>query len=225
MEQFLKAGKPFRASKAVGKGKASASSKDPDDMSDGEAQPYTANVADNSNKRRKKQPQGPLSVLREATLAIGNLGLETKRDSRLYQKGLMRCWKVPLVNYFDKAIEVFLGTPLDDLPTQRTWAQFSIDSSLLPSKPETAQAIKVMKAHVAQDPALWQEKVHFCLVKRTYDQKHIRVCLWIDLQKELQAVNTLLLDLGAVAQWEPPPRSARERIAANAITKLAKFKF
>jgi len=161
-------------------------------------------------------------VFKEATLAIGNLGLETKRDSRLFQKGLMRAWKLPLFRHLDKAIDVFMGTPLDDSPTSRTWSQLNLDLCQLQPKPETTQALKTLKAHTQQDVSMWQDKVHFCLVKRTFDEKNIRVCVWTDLQKELQAVNTILLDLGAVAQWETPPRSARERRAANAITKLAR---
>lgn len=208
----MKSAKPLRKTKAD---KEHNGSKD-------ELIPNTAQHDLPPSKRIRRPQQSALSVLKEATLAVGNLALETKRDSRLMQKGLMRAWKLALSKYFDNSIEVFLGTPLDDQPSLRTWSALNMDLLSLPAKPETAQAVKTIRAHTLQDPSQWQKKVHYCLVKHTFDEKFIRICVWTDLLKELEAVNLLLLDLGASAQWETPPRSARERKAANALTKLAK---
>ncbi|CAE8594274.1 unnamed protein product [Polarella glacialis] len=161
----------------------------------------------------------------EAIPAIGELSLETARNSRMHSGGLFRTLLLPVVQGLELPVRITAEATGTDpgLEHCKVWAALilSLVNLSVPAELQSAQLVLKTLASAEQE---WQNKVHFCRVCKTYDQKKLKVQFSVDSQLDpaAAAVARILVAQGGELMFGPPPRSARERKVAGIMANLAR---
>ena len=180
-----------------------------------------------TGKTRKVKAQSSSSdarSLESVILAVGDLALETASKDRLLGGSLMRAFLVQPNPIFDKPLNV--TSTVTDIETRypAAWAALVAALTTLPINDQNAEYVKILKAHCDKPFQNWAHLVHMCRVAETYDKQFIKVQFWCnsELNPASKAVSRILLSLGAEIKWGAPPRTAKERHAAQCLTNLRK---
>jgi hypothetical protein len=178
-------------------------------------------------KKRKVTVSKPpadsrIGTLEQATIAIGELSLETSRNERLLTGCICRTFLLAPDASLEEPLRVCSIVNDPATKHQCTWAALIKALSNFAPKEATRSSIQALTQHRSADIAEWSNSVNFCRVTYTYDGQKIKIVFWTEqpLEEISKAVARVLLSAGATFQWGPPPRSWRERRAAQAIAQL-----
>jgi hypothetical protein len=168
--------------------------------------------------------EAAIAGLTAAVTAFGDLSLGTAGNQRQLSGGLMHTLLVPSDALLEKPMQTTMSVTDRLISHQCVWASLVAAVSEAVLTETNQSAISTLKAHKLQPQEGWEKEVTFCRVQYTHDSTKIKVQFWTasSLDGIGNALATVLVGMNATLMLGPPPRSAKERAALNALLQLRK---